>query len=297
MDQRDPDISFCELEHIKQVGTHESYISEFPKVAVMVIDISESRMILLFTQGLVETLRGLVKSYRPTTLQEAVSRTRDLQDEIPRTKYPLRPSMPLKFKNKRPMVRKFPSLGKKYYSYKDQDESRRKNICFSYQETWVSGHKCVKGKAHYIEVFSESDEDMVEDVDMDDGEYEIDKEEEHLPQTNKKIAVLNRVPRFHTLRLKGVLQGQIITVVVDGGSTHNFIDAALVKKREIPTESFEGFIVVILGNHTMECNRWIPNLQVNLEYYTVKDNFYVVNVVDANMVFGVNCCTPLENTP
>ena len=111
-----------------------------------------------------------------------------------------------------------------------------------------------QGKEHYIEVLSKSDEDMVEDVDMDDGEYEIDKEEEHLPQTNKKIAVLNRVPQFHTLRLKGVLQGQIITVVVDGGSTHNFIDATLVKKREIPTESFEGFIVVIPVNHTMECN-------------------------------------------
>ena len=82
------------------------------------------------------------------------------------------------------------------------------------------------------------------------------------------------------------MQGQRITVLVDGGATHNFINAALVEKRKLPTESFEGFIVVILGNHTMECNRWIPNLQVNLEYYTVKDNFYVVNVVETNMVLG-----------
>ena len=45
-DQRDPDISFCELSHIKKVGIHESYISEFQKVAVMVIDISKARLIL-----------------------------------------------------------------------------------------------------------------------------------------------------------------------------------------------------------------------------------------------------------
>ena len=37
----------------------------------------------------------------------------------------------------------------------------------------------------------------------------------------------------------------------------------------------------------MECNRWIPDLQVNIGDYTVKDNFYVVNVVDTNMVLGV----------
>ena len=89
------------------------------------------------------------------------------------------------------------------------------------------------------------------------------------------------------MRLKGVLQGQRITTLADGGSTHNFIDAALVEKRKLPTESFEGFIVVIPGNHTMECNRWIPNLQVNLGDYTVKDKLYVVNVVDTKMVLGV----------
>ena len=37
----------------------------------------------------------------------------------------------------------------------------------------------------------------------------------------------------------------------------------------------------------MECNQWIPYLQVNIGHYTVKDNFYVVNVVDTNMVLGV----------
>ena len=52
----------------------------------------------------------------------------------------------------------------------------------------------MKGKAHYIEVLSESDEEMVEKNDMADGEYEIAEEEEKLPHTNNKIAVLSGVP-------------------------------------------------------------------------------------------------------
>jgi hypothetical protein len=32
---------------------------------------------------------------------------------------------------------------------------------------------------------------------------------------------------------------------VDGGATHNFIDVALVKKRKIPAEEFEGFNVAV----------------------------------------------------
>ena len=45
--------------------------------------------------------------------------------------------------------------------------------------------------------------------------------------------------------------------------------------------------MVIPDNHTMECNRWIPNLQVNISDYAVKDNFYVVNVADTNLVLVV----------
>ena len=71
------------------------------------------------------------------------------------------------------------------------------------------------------------------------------------------------------------------------GATHNFIDASQVEKIKILIESFEGFNVVILWNHTMECNQWIPNMQVNLGDYRVKDKFYVVNVVETNMVLVV----------
>ena len=66
----------------------------------------------------------------------------------------------------------------------------------------------MKGKSHYIEVFSESDEEVVEEVKMDDGEYETVEEEEQAHQTNNKISVLSGVPQFHNLRLKGVLQGK-----------------------------------------------------------------------------------------
>ena len=132
---------------------------------------------------------------------------------------------------------------------------------------------------------------------MYEGEYEMSEEEEKPHQTSSKITVLSGVPRFHTLRMKGLLQGQKITVLVDGSSTHNFIDSALVERRKLPTNPFEGFTLVIPGNHTLECNRWIPNLQVNIDDYTMKNNFYVVNMEDTNMVLGVQWIYPIgENS-
>ena len=62
------------------------------------------------------------------------------------------------------------------------------------------------------------------------------------------IATLSRVPRFHTLRVKGVAQGHRVGVLIDGGETRNFIDAAWVAKQGIPTEKFEGFTIAVEGN-------------------------------------------------
>lgn len=46
----------------------ETYISEFQRVAVMVINISEARLIMLFIEGLDDPLRGWVRAYNLATL-------------------------------------------------------------------------------------------------------------------------------------------------------------------------------------------------------------------------------------
>ena len=61
------------------------------------------------------------------------------------------------------------------------------------------------------------------------------------------------VPRFHTLRIRGTVQGHRVEVLIDGGASHNFIDVAWVKKKGIQIESFDGFSVAAAG-HTMQCS-------------------------------------------
>ena len=70
------------------------------------------------------------------------------------------------------------------------------------------------------------------------------------------------IPKFHTLRLNGIKQGQKVMVLVDGGATHNFIDATLVERRKLQVETFDGFTVIILGNNSMDYTKWIPKLQL-----------------------------------
>jgi hypothetical protein len=75
--------------------------------------------------------------------------------------------------------------------------------------------------------------------------------------------------------------------LIDGGATHNFIDASLVSRRELQIEEFEGFDVVVADGHTMECLDRVPDLEVNLGNYTVRDTFYVVDLSDTYVVLGI----------
>ena len=101
------------------------------------------------------------------------------------------------------------------------------------------------------------------------------------------MAVLSTVPHYHTIQCKGVVLGQRDSVLVDGGATHNFIDAEMMEKIKIPSEPFDGFTIVILGYNTRQCNTWIPKLQVTIRNYTYVDSFYVVDVADTNIVLGL----------
>jgi hypothetical protein len=74
-DRKDPEIHFRELAQIKQVETLDAYITEFKRQAVTVIDISEQSLVMLFTKGLSEPLRGWVNAFKPETLQDAIIRT------------------------------------------------------------------------------------------------------------------------------------------------------------------------------------------------------------------------------
>ena len=93
-DKKDTEIHFRHLAQLRQTGTTEAFITEFQWVAMVVTDILEPRLIMLFTEGLTKPLRGWVKAYKPPTLQYAILRTEDLADSVPKTKTFSKPFVP-----------------------------------------------------------------------------------------------------------------------------------------------------------------------------------------------------------
>ena len=101
------------------------------------------------------------------------------------------------------------------------------------------------------------------------------------------IASISSAPKFNSFKVRGVLQGHQIVVLIDSGATHNFIDASLVNKRQIPLEDFEGFSVMVADGRKIACTQWIPQLSIMMGNHTVTYDFYVVDLGDIHAILGV----------
>jgi hypothetical protein len=93
--------------------------------------------------------------------------------------------------------------------------------------------------------------------------------------------------------MRGVLQGQRVSVLIDGGAPHNFIDAALLKRRHIPTVEFEGFKVEVAGGSIMPCNRYILGMKLTLGRHELVQDVYVMDLPDNNIILGVQWLSTL----
>jgi hypothetical protein len=236
------------------------FITEFQQVAVAVTDISEPRMIMLFTKGLTDPLRGWVKAYRPPTLQDSILHTRDLADSVPKTKTFSKPFVPQRNQDRKPFQREW--KGKEKLDDETRQELMRNKLCFSCINPWVPGHRCMgKGDIHYIEVATDNvdSEEEEKDSGSTSSEEESAPAEEQPPrrpltpagahppavpqlpeQANRRkpakggvIATLYGVPRYDTLRIRGIIQGKWTIALIDGGATHNFLDTSLVSRRAL----------------------------------------------------------------
>ena len=128
-------------------------------------DVSEARLMILLSEGLMEPLRGWVKDFKPTNLHYVIWKTRDLGSTT-KIRFTPRPPLNPGGRDQIPPMNKGGrdqrgfDQGRGRMDESTRRELRRKHLCFTCKEPWDPTHKCKgKGKAHYIEVISDDEEE------------------------------------------------------------------------------------------------------------------------------------------
>jgi hypothetical protein len=98
------------------------------------------------------------------------------------------------------------------------DERREKGICFNCDSKYSKGHKCGENKLFYIDYEEEENWELEPPQDPD------------LEETTPTISfhAWTDINTPQTLKIQGYIKNKKVTILIDSGSTHNFINYKLV---------------------------------------------------------------------
>ncbi|KAF7831730.1 Retrovirus-related Pol polyprotein [Senna tora] len=256
------------------IGMVDEYQGEFKTLANKINTISEEWLVSLFIGGLIEYLKCEVILARPTTYYEVVSMAKMLEQKERRSQEANRESNRTSFS----------SMGKTYSSaignifsppaksYSMGGSTSGKSGSQSDSSTVIRVGNNLKSlpykRCTIVELRCEELEEFMHyDI---EGELHIlqgEEGEEIREEVIHEISFNALEGQFHpsTLRVSGKLNKQLVHILFDNGSTHNFVKANVAAKLKIPTEAIRPFKVQTGSGAYLECSessgvQWLAKL-------------------------------------
>ncbi|MCH90112.1 hypothetical protein A2U01_0011019, partial [Trifolium medium] len=90
-----------------------------------------------------------------------------------------------------------------------------------------------------------------------------------------------------TLRLTGRISTHQVAILIDGGSTHNFIQERLVKSLGLKAQSTQALRVMVGNGNVIECHQLCVQIPVHVQNQVFTVDLHVLPLSGADVVFGV----------
>jgi hypothetical protein len=170
---------------------------------------------------------------------------------IPRTKQvnPTTPSTPIK--NQKLMA--------------EMVEHQLKGLCYNCDDKYFSGHKC-KEQNLFMAISEDVSQEDVETPLVSESPETTDITPHSDPPEVEPVISLNAITSFsipQTLKLIGYINHRKVIILVDSGSTHNFIHCRIAQEIHCYIHAFNNFQIMIANDGSMKCGGHCENVSPN----------------------------------
>jgi hypothetical protein len=275
------------LTKLKQSGIVEEFIAAFERLAFRTKGMTDAFFRECFISGLKEESRAHVLMARPSSWVEAIKKYKESQQvvssqnrkpsfiPIPKPVNPTTPSTLLKIQK---------------LTRDEMAESQLKGLCYKCDDKYFSGHKCKEQK--FFMAISEdiSEEDVEaplvpESLEITDITPPLD------PPEVEPIISLNALTGFsapQTLKLIGYIKHQKVIILVDSGSTHNFIHHCIAKETHCYIHAVNNFQMMIANGGSMKCRGRCENVRLQISDYHLKSHMFSIDMGSCDIVLGAD---------
>jgi hypothetical protein len=273
------------LTKLKQLGTVEDFIVSFECLSFRTEGMSDIFFQECFINGLKDEIWAHVLMARPQIWVEATKRDKEAQhfvssqnqktSFIPRPKpvNPTTPSAPLKIQKltRAKMV-----------------EHQLKGLCYNCDDKYFPGYKC-KERNIFMDISEDISEEDVETplVSESPESTNINPLSDH-PEVEPVIS-LNALTSFstpQTLKLIGYIKHQKVIILVDRGSTHNFIHRRIAQETHCYIQAVNNFQIMISNGGSMKCGGRCENVCLQIDDYHLKSHMFAIDMGGCDIVLG-----------
>ena len=181
-------------------------------------------------------------------------------------------------------------------------EKRKKGLCFNCDEKFQPGHHCkstkiflleglypFQGPSSNVQLIKLNDIDMPLSLESDLLHFESVESKPKIAKAEITLYALLGSPSPGTMRIKGKINGHWVVILIDTGSTHNFLDAAIISKLQLfldPTVSFE-------VRATIKTKGVCLDVKVVMQGHIFSVNLNALPLGDCELVLGTQCLRTL----
>lgn len=122
-----------------------------------------------------------------------------------------------------------------------------------------------------------------------EGEVEeVFEVEDNEDNPNISLHAITGPGTSRTMRVSGSLHNQELVILIDSGSTHNFVDPVVVQKAKLLVDSSHTLAVTVANGDKVKSEGKLYNLKLRLQGHTFAIDAYVLVLGGCDMVFGVH---------
>ncbi|KAJ0028613.1 hypothetical protein Pint_35931 [Pistacia integerrima] len=157
-------------------------------------------------------------------------------------------------------------------------ERRDKGLSYYCDEKFHPGHKSKTQTLFMLE-----GQPLVDEEDMDCSNNSP-SQEETVPEISIHAMVGAHTPQ--TMRVSGLLYNKPMSVLIDTGSTHNFLDPQIAKKTGLQVDDGAKFNVMVANGDTLSSTGRSKNTPLSIQGIPNSVDFYVLPLGGCDVVLG-----------
>ncbi|KAD4179495.1 hypothetical protein E3N88_28086 [Mikania micrantha] len=189
------------------------------------------------------------------------------------------------------------SIGFKRLTPAELAQKRALGLCYKCDEKYTADHKC---KFNSLLLFFDEDPSAVNThtdpsppTTTDAALAEALQPEEVATQSAISYNALSGGCSTSTLRFSGHIKGKAVQVLLDGGSTHCFVQTRVASFLNLTIESITPFSVLVGSGERLPCSRIAKQVELKIQKSTVIVDLYVLPLQGWDLVLGVSWLSTL----